>query len=421
MRGDLQHRRSFVFIDPHADAFRQVLAAVIHAGYDPRDVLILDPDPVARLFGCPGLNLLHSEGHERFEIVSEVLGVFRELWSDAFGPRTESLMRSCALALSEAGLTLGEAELFLTNAAFRSAILQEISDHEVKHFWTQHFDSLRESEQHVWTEAPRNKLSNLLGSEYVRALFSQQSTVNLADFLNQPGRVILINASPHLRDSQRMFAALCLAKIWEAIYSRESLPPDKRIPVSIYADEAGAYLTTSCLRMLAESRKFACALKLFAQSPLQYGPHADILFGTAGTVISFAVDHKAAEVLARQLFLFYGDRLPKQGESDFLFGTKRKPYQFLSIHEEQQRALNSLMTMPKGACVIRIRGEDDPDPWVANIPLVTVPPLDPGREEEWRRENAAVFCRSLPDIAQERQQRIDPFLHQPPPPFRNRS
>ncbi len=421
MVADLQHHRSFAFIDPHSDAFRQVVKATIHAGYDPSHVLILDPDPQARSFGYPGINLL--EGEERFESVSEVLAVMRELWPDAFGPRSESIMRSCMLALAETGLTLGEAELFLTNAAFRSAVLQAIADPEVKHFWTNHFDSLRESEQHVWTEAPRNKLSNLLGSEYVRALFSQSSTVNLAEFLNQPGRVILINASPHLHDSQRMFAALCLAKIWDAIYSRERLLPQERIPVSIYADEAAGYLTTSCLRLLAESRKFACALKLFAQSPLQYEPHADILFGTTGAVISFTVDYRAGEMLCKQLFLFHGDRFPKQGESDFLFGlgTKSKPSQFLSIHEEHQRALNALMTMPKGTCVIRLRGEDDPDPWVAIIPLVTVPPLDPGREEAWRRENAAVFCRSFPDIAQERQQRLARFLSPPPINITNRS
>jgi hypothetical protein len=191
----VQARHGFMLLDTHVDLYLQALRCLMHYGWDPSDVVLIDPTSP---YGVPTLNVFeHEPGAIAYETVDELLGAFKAMWADAWGHRTEDLFRNAFLALQEVGLTLTEVEDFLTNAAFRAAVVEQLTTTQVKHFWSQHFASFRESEQHMVVEAPRNKVSGFLAHPALRAMFGAgQSTIRLAELMNQ-GKAVLVNLSRH--------------------------------------------------------------------------------------------------------------------------------------------------------------------------------------------------------------------------------
>lgn len=418
---DAKAHRPFILFDVHSDLFRQALATLIFHHWQPEDVVIIDPTD--RRWGSPGINVLESNGEPYEEIVSELLGALKAIWKDAWGHRTEDLMRNTFMALCEKNLTLGESELFLTDATFRSPIVQELKNQKVKHFWQHHFAELRESEQRTFIEAPRNKLSEFLSHPALEAIFSQTtSTINFTKSMNE-GKAVLVNLSRnHLKESRGLFGALLLAKLALAILSRENITLEKRVPVTLYCDEAHEYFIRDfCLLIAAAARKFQISYRVFFQSISQYqSEDVDILFATCATQVAFNLARKDAERMARELFTFSGHRFIKHQDRD-VWGPKGNPT-YYSIQEEQEHAITELTTQNVGECYIRIKGPDDNgNPYIATVPKVEYPTISPEQEHAFREASAAIYYTPTEKINQERQARLERFQPKPPSKITNRS
>lgn len=401
----------FILFDTHTDLFLQVLTALIAQGWKPEDVAIIDPPH--QTFGCPGIHVFETEpGQTGYEVIDELLGAFKQIWRDSWGARMEDILRNAFLALQEAGMTLAEGERFLTDSAFRSTVVRTLTNEDVKHYWLGHFASLKESEQRFFVEAPRNKLSAFLGSPYIKPIFSQtRSTIRFAELMNA-GKCILVNLSRnHLKEARGLLGALILAKLSLAILSRESIAQARRLPVDVFCDEAHEYFVRDCLNIAAGSRKFGVSYRIFSQGVSQYrDDDADILFSTIGTQVVFNVDRKSAERLAKELFSPSGRHIKHDVERDF-WGPKPGHPVYWSVSEELEHSIAELTTQRVGECYIRIKGLDqDPRPYFATIPAVTFPPRDLEKEEAFRRESAAIYYKPLPEIEEERKQRLARFL-----------
>lgn len=404
----LQHiraHRPFFLFDTHSDLYNQALTALVIHGWKPENVILINP--ADRTWGSPGIDLLEcAEDQEPFEVVSELIGAFKAIWWESWGARMEDIFSNCLLSLQESQLTLSEAERFLTDETFRDAIVQRLENLEVKAYWHDHFGNLKETERRTWVESSRNKISSFLAHPAIRSVFSQVgSTVRFADAMNQ-GKAVLINLSRnHLKEARGLFGALLLAKISLAILSRESIPPEKRIPVTLYCDEQPEYfLPQFCLAIAAGSRKFGISYRVFAQSPAQYREHIDVLLATCGTTVAFNLDSKGAERLARELFTFTGRRIKVQ-ERDF-WGLIGRPQHYL-VQEEVQHAINELTTQHVGECYIRIRGKHDTgNPYIATVPHITFPTPDPEAEAAFAEASARIYYRSQLEIDHARQQRL---------------
>jgi hypothetical protein len=190
--------------------------------------------------------------------------------------------------------------LLLTDEWFRTAVLESLQDHDVQNFWSQ-FSRLKPEQFASIVESVRNKASVFAGNPYLKpCLSATASTVDFFSFLNGP-RHILINASrDHLKpESRRPFCAVVLSKVQQAVIHRQSLPEKERYPLRIYCDEAHEYYNpTVYLPLMEGARKWNTGLLQFFQRLSQYpSQDMDVMLGTAGTIISFAVARKDAERL----------------------------------------------------------------------------------------------------------------------------
>jgi hypothetical protein len=104
------------------------------------------------------------------------------------------------------------------------------------------------------------------------------------------------------------------------------------------------------------ARKWKTGLRIFHQSLSQFpAEDMDVMLGTAGTIICYAVARMDAERIAKETVRFSGRRVkeqPKEGRPSYY-----------SIQEEIEHAITCLMEPTIGECFVyvkRKRGTDIP-------------------------------------------------------------
>lgn len=105
-----------------------------------QDVILIEPtNPKATV----SFNLL-EQTKDVFpeEQAEELAGVFRKIWSDAWGYRMADILRNSLIALVESNLTLVELPLLLTNRLTRKGILSKVKNPHCLQLFN-FFDSLR--------------------------------------------------------------------------------------------------------------------------------------------------------------------------------------------------------------------------------------------------------------------------------------
>jgi hypothetical protein len=113
------------------------------------DVVYFDPSdykhPIA-------FNMFENVSKElRPLVASGLIGIFKRMWADSWGPRLEYILRNAILTLLEIpDSTIMSIPLMLTNKSFRLKIVSKIEDPIIKRFWEQEFEAL---DQKQMTEA----------------------------------------------------------------------------------------------------------------------------------------------------------------------------------------------------------------------------------------------------------------------------
>jgi len=76
-------------------------------------------------------------------IASGLVGIFKRIFGNSWGPRLEHTLRNTIMALMEyPGTTLLSIPLMLTSEVYRSKVMKKISDPVVKKFWTHEYGKL---------------------------------------------------------------------------------------------------------------------------------------------------------------------------------------------------------------------------------------------------------------------------------------
>ena len=85
------------------------------------------------------------------------------------------------------------------------------------------------------------------------------------------------------------------------------------------------------------------------------------------------------------------------------------------MQEEYEHAIKELTTQKVGECYIRIKGpKDDGSPYVAAVPKIEYPTIDPEQEATFREASAAIYNTPAEKIQEDRRQRLERFLDPPP-------
>lgn len=298
---DLAAGRGLLLIDPHGDLALQVRSEIPRRRKN--DLRFLDgTDPE----NVPGLNPLRGvEPDERALAASNLLATLKKLFADAWGYRTEHILRQVVLTLMQVrGATLLDAVALLLDESRRRSILRQLEDPRVLAFWTQEFTSYGKAFLAEILAAPLNKLSALFVSTLVVTLLTRRRPrIDARKMLDRGG--VLVASLPKGRigeDAAVLVSGLLLGAFAQAATSRADTDAVERRPFSILVDETATVAPPGFLGFVAEARKFGVGVTLAVQSlsALEASLRSMLLANT-GTLACFRVSAEDAELLSDEL------------------------------------------------------------------------------------------------------------------------
>ena len=133
---DIRNGRGIAYIDPHGDTAEKLLKAVPSTRIN--DVIYFNPAdqefPIA-------FNVMYDiNPSTRHLTASGLVGVFKKIWADSWGPRLEHILRNAILTLIEyPNSTLLGVLKILVDDGYRKMVTSKIDDQVVRNFWNKEF------------------------------------------------------------------------------------------------------------------------------------------------------------------------------------------------------------------------------------------------------------------------------------------
>ena len=300
---DIASGRGFLFFDLHGDATSTLLQML--AGQEQvlkqdlsRKVIVIEP---ADQEFSVGLNVLEPAASQHtFVQIAEFAGLLKQRWHlDAFGARTEELLRNSLLLLSENRLTLLELPLLLTDDAFRARCLRGASNSEARDYFAVRYNQASEGQQAMFRDAVLNKVSAFTADPHFRHILGQQhSTFSLIDAIDSGHFIILNLDKGRLGEHAATLGSLLLTKVKNALFARR-----RRQLFTLYCDEIQNLLAfdSGLDTLLSEARKFGIGVVSANQFLDQYPQSMRAAIMAIGTHILFQLSSGDAEKMAAAL------------------------------------------------------------------------------------------------------------------------
>lgn len=298
IRQDVSANRGVAVIDPHGDLIEALVSSAIPARRE-KDVVLFD---VADKECVIGLNLLQAPtGVPRDVAADQALSVIHKLFADQW---SETRMEDTLYALLNAligfkGATLLDVPRFLTDARFRSQVLEHVTDPVTLHFWRQEYDPLSERYQREIARPITNRVRKFYRSEQLRRIICQPQSLDFVSILDEK-KTFLANLRGSISEESNTLGALLISKLQMAAMSRAGRLLKEREPYYLYIDEAQNFVTTSLPRLFSEAGKYGLSLTLANQYLEQLsGSTLEAVMGNVGTSIIFRVGPRDAQAFSR--------------------------------------------------------------------------------------------------------------------------
>ena len=297
---DMKAGRGIAVVDPHGDFIEYILNFIPDNRVD--DVVLFDPSDIEHPIG---FNLLENVNPELKNIVSSgLIGIFKKLWIDSWGPRLEHILRNTILALLESpGETMLGIMKMLVDESYRREVVDRVQDPVVKDFWINEFERY---DQKFRTEAVapiQNKVGQFLSSSTIRNILGQpKSTIDIEDIMDNK-KILLMNLSKGKigEDNCALIGAMLITKIQITAMMRARIPETERVDFYMYVDEFQNFATESFAAILSEARKYHLNIIIANQYVTQMSEEVrDAVFGNVGTMITFRVGASDAPLLAKE-------------------------------------------------------------------------------------------------------------------------
>lgn len=286
---DIRKGRGVAVVDPHGDLIKKVINFIPEERTE--DVVAFSPADR----GFPvGFNVLESVDPDLKNIVaSGVVGIFKKIFGESWGPRLEYILRNTILALLDyPNATLLGILRVLNDQNYRMKVIEKIEDPVIRDFFINEYEKY---DQKFRTEAIapiQNKVGQFLSSSTIRNIVGQvKSSFSLEDVMNNK-KILLLDLSIGKigEDNSALLGSIMITKMQLAAMSRANMLPEDRVPFYLYVDEFQNFATDSFAVILSEARKYKLNLimtnQYIAQMP-ETVTHA--VFGNVGTLISFRV------------------------------------------------------------------------------------------------------------------------------------
>jgi len=298
---DIRAGNGLAIVDPHGEFADKMLDFIPKSRVN--DVIYFNPGdldfPIA-------LNVIEKVAPEqRHLIASGLVGVFKKIWADSWGPRLEYLLRNAILALLEyPNSTLLGIMRILVDKNYRKKVIEKVQDPVVRSFWIEEFQKYPDRFLAEAVAPIQNKVGQFLTSPLVRNIVGQtQSKINMRKVMDE-GKILILNLSKGRigEDNSALLGAMMITRLQLAAMSRIEISEEKRRDFYLYVDEFQNFATESFANILSEARKYRLNLILAHQYITQLEePVRDAVFGNIGTLVTFRVGAEDAEFLEREL------------------------------------------------------------------------------------------------------------------------
>ena len=300
---DIQKGNGLTFMDPHGHSVEELLDYVPESRV--RDCVYFNPAdaeyPIA-------LNIMEDVGYGKRHLVSSsLMSAFKKIWGEeSWSDRMEHILNNTILALLEyPQTTLLDVTRMYANKAFRQAVVENIKDTQVKHFWTDEFERYTDRTAAEATPAIQNKLGQLTTNPILRNIIGQPKTsIQFKDLIDNK-KLFLVNlAKGRIGETNSsilgifLSTKLYLTTLERAEYTRKEL--SGLAPMNFIIDEFQSFASEAFASILSESRKYKLNLILAHQHVSQVDENIqESIFGNVGTVISFKIGPLDAEIIEK--------------------------------------------------------------------------------------------------------------------------
>ncbi len=297
---DIHAGRGVALADPHGDFVEKILDFI--PPHRINDVVYFNPSdteyPIA-------FNMLESLNPEAKNIAaSGLIGIFKKLWADSWGPRLEYLLRNAILSLMDyPNSTILGVTRVLVDKNFRKKVVAQVNDPIVKVFWEDEYTKYSSSFQVEAISPIQNKVGQFLSNSLIRNIIGQvKSTIDIGEIMDNQ-KILLMNLSKGRmgEDASALLGSMMITRIQLAAMERVSIPEQDRKDFYLYVDEFQNFATESFANILSEARKYRLNLTMTNQYIEQLDEKVQAaIFGNVGTLISFRVGPSDAEILERE-------------------------------------------------------------------------------------------------------------------------
>ncbi|MFA5126488.1 MAG: type IV secretion system DNA-binding domain-containing protein [Patescibacteria group bacterium] len=303
---DIQAGKGVCVVDPHGELVEKVIDFIPQNRIN--DVIYFNP---ADLEYPIAFNVLESVNIEqRHLVVSGLIGVFKKIWADSWGPRLEYVLHHAISALLEyPGSTLLGIMRMLTDKKFRERVVDKVTDPVVKAFWVDEYSRYPDNLKAEAIAPIQNKVGRFLSSSLIRNVLGQvRSSFSMREIMDGK-KILLLNLSKGRvgEDNSALLGSMMITKIQLAAMSRIDTPEQERNDFYLYVDEFQNFATQSFANILSEARKYRLNLIMAHQyiDQLKWGNDETVksaVFGNVGTIIAFRVGATDAEFLEKEFF-----------------------------------------------------------------------------------------------------------------------
>jgi len=321
---DIRDGNGVAVIDPHGDLVEKVIDYIPTRRSN--DVVYFNPADVEYPIA---FNVLENVDPAYQHLVSSgLVGVFKKMFAESWGPRLEYLLRNAILALLDyPGSTLLGVQRILTDKAFCQKVSRKIKDPIVKDFWVNEYPKYPERFQTEAIAPIQNKVGQFLSISLIRNIIAQvRSSIDVRDVMDNR-KILLLNLAKGRigEDASSLLGAMMITKIQLAAMERIEIPERERVPFYLYVDEFQNFATDSFANILSEARKYALNLIVAHQYIEQLGEKVRAaIFGNVGTILCFRIGGTDVEELIKEF-------APHFTEEDLVSLTKYEMYLRLMI------------------------------------------------------------------------------------------
>ncbi len=296
---DLIAGRGCLVLDGKGDLAEEILRLVPERRRD--GVIVLDP---SRDGPVPGLRVFSGGDPELSGDL--VLGMFRSIFADSWGVRSDKWLRAGLVTLAhDRQATLSDLPFLFSSDVFRRRQTSRLQDPLLKATWRQ-FEAMSPEGRAQQLGSPLNKVNELVGRRVVRSVLAQtEPKWDMREVLRS-GRVVVVSLSPGMIGSpaSRLLAALVINELFQSVQARSLIPAEERRPFYVYVDEPRVFTDIPVpLDSLFElARGLGVGMTLAAQSLTQLPTElAQAALTNAATLVAFRQNADDAKLLAREL------------------------------------------------------------------------------------------------------------------------